>query len=468
MRKDLLCNANLAKAGRRLGIHGCTVSARRLADAEQMATTVEAIIGAVWLDSQRNLAAVGRVMDRFGLTSHRLLPSRPTVTHPTCYLRSSRPLSYRFFIGHHLGLLQLLFNHGQSFLVQPQPQPQQRVQHTEGLSTGLWSRLKHILNPPQPKVNTAQTPAVAPDRRQDEYCGQAPSPCESTPTEAQHAQEPVLVESALTPQQPAAWSGIDPASSLALAEGHDESTDADTDWRRINWFLWSARRVRKWPGDRWFVLERLKEHRQVLAGLPDRSLKNLPDDWSNRTTCKVRLITYSRNEPLDKRLARDTAALSREWSRVILEAQKRRLEPDELRNKKELEAQLANLWVKRLKLWLPPKRRKKAQANPRPTSLPGSDPNPASSSETPSPALPVTAAVDSTGPLIASPPDYERPQRWSPVLWVGNIAQYGSPDYKHRLEKPTGENNRSMQLQSRKVVQDRPLGRAASQQTSFD
>ncbi|KAH8742850.1 ribonuclease III domain-containing protein [Diaporthe sp. PMI_573] len=120
MKRALLSNTNLASVCFRLRIQDCTLSP--CSTDRSMATTIEAIIGAVWLDSKRDLAAVASVMDRFGLTRHPLLPSPSpstiTANQPPCEIRSSRPLSNCFFIGHHLALLQLLFSHGQSFMVQ--------------------------------------------------------------------------------------------------------------------------------------------------------------------------------------------------------------------------------------------------------------------------------------------------------------------------------------------------------------
>ncbi|KAJ0415780.1 ribonuclease III domain-containing protein [Aspergillus carlsbadensis] len=71
MVQKLACNANLAARGFDLGIDGYiqnNPSQRGIISDGMMATTMEAIIGAVFLDKNRELAAVEPIIAAFGLT----------------------------------------------------------------------------------------------------------------------------------------------------------------------------------------------------------------------------------------------------------------------------------------------------------------------------------------------------------------------------------------------------------------
>lgn len=87
IRSHLVSNRNLAEICVRLRIQECTLA--RCGGGRNMATTMEAIIAAVWLDSKRDFGAVHAVMERFGLTRHALIRSPKTALttrQPRCEL----------------------------------------------------------------------------------------------------------------------------------------------------------------------------------------------------------------------------------------------------------------------------------------------------------------------------------------------------------------------------------------------
>ncbi|KAK2605702.1 hypothetical protein N8I77_008524 [Diaporthe amygdali] len=174
LKRASLSNINLAKVGFRMRIQDCTLSPCR--SQARMATTVEAILGAVWLDSKCDVAAVEALMDRLGLTRQDLTRSTYTTDLPRDKVQSSCHLPDRFFIGHHLALLQLLFKHSQSFIIQSRTAQQgdlsrhepAREAATERLSTVMWSHLQHIFFAPKDASETAQKGTAAPTVRRAE------------------------------------------------------------------------------------------------------------------------------------------------------------------------------------------------------------------------------------------------------------------------------------------------------------
>ncbi|KAG8157070.1 hypothetical protein KVR01_013060 [Diaporthe batatas] len=131
LKNDLLSNANLANVGQRLRILG----ASHIHSGPARATTVEAVMGAVWLDSDHGpAAALESVMRTFGLLTHPLLLS-PTTARPTLdgsATWSHQHLPARFFNGRH-----------------PACHP---ARHS---LPGLWSRLKSLLFTSKSTVDTA-------------------------------------------------------------------------------------------------------------------------------------------------------------------------------------------------------------------------------------------------------------------------------------------------------------------------
>lgn len=461
IKSALLGNTNLAQVGKRLRIQDCLPNR---CGSETMATTVEAIIGAVWMDSKKDLAAVGSVMDRFGLTRHPLLPSPPpsptttTTYHPPCEIWSSRPLPDRFFTGHHLGLLQLLFRYGQSSAVQQRAgqhmnllhHEQRREEATERLPTDMWTRPKHILLAPQIMIEKAQKWIAARVGRKDEHLGQEPSTCEPSELPVQHAPAPVpatkeqtntghrvsALESTLPVQQPVTQSGF----RSNLAAQHDEPTvlhTKDTEWSRINWFIWSIRETRLHPSSRRerpkSLLHRLNDHRRVLAELPDRSLKNIPDDCWPDGVC---LAAHSSDKAFDKVLVRHIGLMTQQWYRMRNTKKRRDLQPEEESIRKRGKEQLRQLWLERLDLWLPTD----AQDNQIPTSSTDLGPTSDLSSETTLPGSKVPAAVDSTAEPTVFPADDKRSHKPGPVLWTIDAGQNTSVDWKQYLRKPASQN----------------------------
>lgn len=113
----------------RLRIQDCTLT--HCAGPRKNAATMEAIIGAVWLDSKRDYGAANAVMER--PWPYKACPTPlPRTTFTTNQppreihnIQPSRSLPDHFFVRHHMGLIQLLFRHSQSFTVQ-QPSAQHR------------------------------------------------------------------------------------------------------------------------------------------------------------------------------------------------------------------------------------------------------------------------------------------------------------------------------------------------------
>lgn len=464
----LLGNTNLAQVGKRLRIQDCLPQP---CSDENMATTVEAIIGAVWMDSEKDLAAVGSVMDRFGLTRHRLLPSPPpsptttTTDQPPYEIWSSRPLPDRFFTGHHLGLLQLLFRYGQSSAVQQRAgqhrnllhHEQRREEATERLPTDMWTRPKHILLAPQIMIEKAQKWIAARVGRKDEHLGQEPSACEPSEIPVQHAPAPVpatkeqtntghrvsALESTLPVQHPVTQRGC----RSNLAGQHDEPTSLhtkDTEWSRTNWFIWSIQETLRYQRksssrDRLgrerlgIQIRRLKDHRAVLAELPDRSLKNIPDDcWPDG----VYLTAHSSDEAFDKVLVMHIILMTQQWYRMRRAKRRRTLQPEEESIRKRGKEQLRQLWLERLNLWLPTN----AQDNRRPTSSTDLGPTSELSSETTLPGSKVPAAVDSTGEPTVFRAENKRSHKPGRVLWTIDAGQNTSVDWKQYLRKPASQN----------------------------
>ncbi|KUI65522.1 Ribonuclease 3 [Cytospora mali] len=108
MRITVLCNQNLSNVGFRTGINECTIpdSCDR-SMTTRMATTTEAVLAAVWVDTNRDAAALDKVIDRLGLT-HILLDAGTPRAWLYAPITSRRTLSRRFFSGHHLALTKVL------------------------------------------------------------------------------------------------------------------------------------------------------------------------------------------------------------------------------------------------------------------------------------------------------------------------------------------------------------------------
>lgn len=438
IRIGLLCNANLAQAGSRLRIlDGGPLS---YGDST-IATTVEAIIGAVWFDSRGDPAALASVMRAFGLTTHPLLSSHPPFTvNNTAHgqpIWSHRPLPTRYFNGHHFPLLQLLFSH-----------EHKRVSPTETLPAAMWSRLRSILFTPKIAVDTAQQPVAAPPQGEQEHAAQEhpaqePRPRKSTEAPEQHASAPVP---AANKQTDTGHSGSEPNGTLpaphpvvSSGQGQGLWHPWDTEWHRIGRFIFAASAWGPGGAEKWILLKRLDGHRKLLAKLPDRSLKNIPDDHS---TTGVYLASHSADEPRDKLLANWIALLQPSRNRLKNKWKRRSITPEEDRLRRRLEKQLSKIWRARLKLWLPP------TATQLPTS---SSPEPGPSSASPPSRSPVTPAVDSMGSLTALPPADQRPEMSDSVLWTTNVAQRKSVDWKHYLSKPTTPDEENIQSEARKL-----------------
>lgn len=440
MKIDLLANTSLASVGWRLRIQQCTLVSCGM---ENMATTVEAIIGAVWLDSKGDFAALESVMHRFGLASHPLL-SRDPLRHPTTTttttdqgeIWSNRHLPSRFFDGHHLALLQLMSRQSQLFTVPARHSDLSRCerdgdQATETLPTGMWSRLRSFLFTPRSTADAA--PESVPDRpaRKHNHHVREPSPGKSTKLPAQYAPSPVLATIKQT----------DPGRPDESTGCHPE----DTEWNRIQHFI---RAVVTEPSrklaDRKSLLHRLYGHRHVLASLPDRSLKNISNE---RSTAGVYLAAHCTDETYDNILSQHIRLMARELRRLNHIKQRRRMQPQESWLRMRVIAQTHKLWRARLELWLPPD----AQASEMSTSFPESGPPSPSQPKTPSSDLPKTAAVNSRRSAIVLPSEDHRPERSSPVLWTSNVAQRKSVDWKYYLENSTRANEPTMQSEGRKL-----------------
>ncbi|ROV88302.1 hypothetical protein VMCG_10485 [Cytospora schulzeri] len=108
LRTSVLCNENLSNVGFRMGINKCTLPDPCDTDMKtRMATTIEAVLAAVWLDTNRDAAALERVIDRLGLT-HTLLDAGTTRAWLYSAITSSHRLPRYFFSGHHISLIQAL------------------------------------------------------------------------------------------------------------------------------------------------------------------------------------------------------------------------------------------------------------------------------------------------------------------------------------------------------------------------
>ncbi|KAF2822555.1 hypothetical protein CC86DRAFT_80144 [Ophiobolus disseminans] len=75
IRQKYLCNKNLARAGFAAGIDKCIIKNPGLVRAtnDMVANTMEAVIGAAYLDSNESLDIAGSIMEKLGLNTHSLL-----------------------------------------------------------------------------------------------------------------------------------------------------------------------------------------------------------------------------------------------------------------------------------------------------------------------------------------------------------------------------------------------------------
>lgn len=464
LRRHLVNNKNLAEIGVRLRIRDCTLA--RCGGGRTMATTMEAIIAAVWLDSERDFGAVHAVMERLGLTKHALIRSPKTAfttKQPRCELhevQSSRSLPGRFFVGHHLGLLQLLFRHSQSFIVQHRAgqhdtlsrHESSREAATERHEIGMWSRLRHILSAPQVMSETAQKQTAARVTRNYKNSGQEPSASDTTKPPKRQAPAQVLAtgEQKIAEHDDSAPDSAPPVQQLTtlgdhggtVDDRHDEPTgwhSKDTEYRRMGFYIWSVSKdwERNLP-DRDKIIDRLRAHREVLLRLPGKSLKTMPEGFSSDG---VYLMTHSADEYSDRLLALQALDLKRRYNNIQHKFRRRRhrsnpLKPEEKRSMDLLERQLAKLGNARLELWLPEDARKDRT----PVSLPNPARTSVSSSETTGSGLPAPAVVDSTRETTTEPCENKSPHRPGSVLWTTHIAQHNSVDWKQYLSKPTSEN----------------------------
>ncbi|KUI63034.1 Ribonuclease 3 [Cytospora mali] len=163
MRVTVLCNENLSNVGFRMGINECTTpdSCDR-SMTTRMATTIEAVLAAVWVDTNRDAAALDKVIDRLGLT-HILLDAGTPRAWLYAPITSSRTLSRRFFSGHHLALTKALSQLEQIMipprvvtseevrLVFNEPSIKQEIEPESSeaqkpgqASSSTWDRLKYI------------------------------------------------------------------------------------------------------------------------------------------------------------------------------------------------------------------------------------------------------------------------------------------------------------------------------------
>lgn len=109
---SLVSNENLGNLGFRMGIDKCTLPDSCDSRATyRMATAVEALMAAVWLDTDRDPAALESVIDRFGLT-HQMLDAGTARAWVYSPVTTSRTLPRYFFYGRHLALLN-------AFLAEP-------------------------------------------------------------------------------------------------------------------------------------------------------------------------------------------------------------------------------------------------------------------------------------------------------------------------------------------------------------
>lgn len=75
IRNDLVTNVRLASRGRELGLDACVICdpGTPTVSTDMLATTFEAVIAAVYLDSGADLDTVETVMERLGFFNHPLL-----------------------------------------------------------------------------------------------------------------------------------------------------------------------------------------------------------------------------------------------------------------------------------------------------------------------------------------------------------------------------------------------------------
>ncbi|KAJ0106909.1 hypothetical protein J7T55_014985 [Diaporthe amygdali] len=404
LKRASLSNINLAKVGFRMRIQDCTLSPCR--SQARMATTVEAILGAVWLDSKCDVAAVEALMDRLGLTRQALTRSTYTTDLPRDKVQSSCHLPDRFFIGHHLALLQLLFKHSQSFIIQSRTAQQgdlsrhesAREAATERLSTAMWSRLQHILFAPKDASETAQKGTAAPTVRRAEV-----SEDEAKKIPGLHA-------------RPSEQRG----RAHKLITG--KQTDADND-------------------DSALASAELGPHKDTRSD----HISSLGDPIDGATgryhmeteIARVRQFLCADPES-DRSLALQAAALGVPYRRLRQRLRRNRGQPgqeEDLRHFRLLRRQLVKVYLARLKLWLP----QDAHTKPVPTSLCNSGQMSVNSATKPGPSDPtMTATVDSTESSSAERFRSERLHREGPVLWTNNTVQYQSVNWKQYLKK-TGE-----------------------------
>lgn len=108
LRASVLCNENLSKVGFRMGISECTIpDSCDTGMKTRMATTIEAVLAAVWLDTNCDAAAFEKVINRLGLT-HPLLDAGTRRAWLHGPITSSRRLPRYFFSGHHISLVRAL------------------------------------------------------------------------------------------------------------------------------------------------------------------------------------------------------------------------------------------------------------------------------------------------------------------------------------------------------------------------
>lgn len=486
VRNALVNNRNLAEVGSRLRIQDCTLTPGGTGG--RLATTVEAIIGAVWLDSKCDYGAVSAVMERLSLTKHPLIRSPRTIfttsqpareiqdiqssrspkttfntnrpPRESHHIQSSRSLPGRFFVGHHVGLLELLFRHSQPFIVQlPSGQhgaPLSRHEPvgeaaTDGPPTGEWSA-------PQITSETVQKRTAARIAGKHKHRDREPSPSDTTTPPKRQApahkratgeqinaeHDDSALDSALPVQQPV---NLGDHSSTLVGRHYVE-----TEWGRLKFFLWTLKgwRSRGFLGSK-NVRVGLYAHREVLLKLPGQSLRNVPDGFS---TDGVYLMTRSAHQASDRLLAQAAGDLWPEYYRLAQYRERKKSVglhvPEVERDLRRVERQLVKVGRARLKLWLP----QDAQQRRIPVSLPDSGQTSATSpatpqsgltatatsTETPESGLPATAAVDPTRVSTAAKLEHKHPHRPGSVLWTTHTAQQKSVDWKQYLSKPTSEN----------------------------
>lgn len=452
VRNTLVCNRNLAEVGMRVRIQDCTLT--HCDSSKKIATTMEAIIGAVWLDSKRDYGAVNAVLERLGLTKHALLRS-PKTSFTTNQppreihnIQSSRSLPDRFFVGHHVGLIQLLFRHSQSF------NPLSRHEPAGEAPTDLGD----TLSAPHITSETAQERTAARIAGRHKHRAREPSPSDTTspPKRQAPAQVHATGEQINAEHDDSALRGALPVRqpvnlgdhSSGLAGRHDEPTgwhDKDTEWERIRFYEWAFRKIiGKRPRPRKpieKVLLRLRAHREILRKLPGRSLKNMPDGFP---TDGVYLMTRSADDASDRLLALQALELHSHYKPLSQEAKRMHglgipMKPEEKRLLRRLSKHNAKIWRERLNLWLP----QGTHQHQVPVSLPDSGQTSPTSPETPQSGSTASAAVDSTRASAAEQRERKRPHRPGSVLWTTHTAQHESVDWKNYLSKPTSENQQN-------------------------